>query len=98
MLDCNFENGFCKWGNDYNNWKLNWKQTAMNEIGFLSHRNVENGGACLKTLTGVDETLLTARLWSPEVMKNVKLGCFSFQYRIEGNGPTKLTLMRREMG
>lgn len=58
----------------------------------------ESGGACLKSTENINEQLLTGRLWSPEVLKTIELRCVTFQYRLEGDTLTKLTLMRREMG
>ena len=97
-MDCTFENGFCNWSNDPNNWKLRWKTMSLYSTGFVDNTNQEIMGACLINKKKIEDQLLTARLWGPEIMKSVKLGCVSFQYRIEGDQSVKLTLMRREMG
>lgn len=89
-LDCSFENDFCKWANDPNNWLVNWA-TIRREI-------------CLR-LTGnpkipklINEKILTARFWGPVISSDTKLGCVSFAYRMTSVEQTKLTVMRREMG
>lgn len=99
LLDCDFEDNFCKWGNDYNNWELNWQITSMRSVGMVDKDTLEDKGACIKsTDTGDEGRTMTSRMWGPPVSKKVKIGCVKFQYRLHDNTKGRLTLMRREMG
>lgn len=100
-MDCNFENGLCKYINDAANWKLNWEIVSLDTFGFVDGNQMEKKGLCM-IADGSDSedasVKVTARLWSGVMSKKANVGCVSFVYRMVNEGDHRLTLMRREIG
>uniref|UniRef100_A0A5K4F897 MAM domain-containing protein n=1 Tax=Schistosoma mansoni TaxID=6183 RepID=A0A5K4F897_SCHMA len=107
-LECEFKESMCNWGNDPNNWPVNWRLNAMSyKEEFLKHSEmstVERNSICLsiqgKSNNHQSDHDITARLFSPIISIMKQPSCIQLIYNIQyvsGSLRDEISLSGREL-
>ncbi|CAH8472234.1 unnamed protein product [Schistosoma mattheei] len=106
--ECEFEESMCNWGNDPNNWPVNWRLNAMSSKEELLKNGeistVERNSVCLslhgKSNNHQSDYDITARLFSPIISIMKQPSCIQLIYNIQyvsGSLRDHISLSGREL-
>ncbi|CAH8478355.1 unnamed protein product [Schistosoma margrebowiei] len=106
-LDCEFKKSTCNWGNDQNNWPVNWKLVMIESEDFSKSSEistVERNSVCLslhgKSNNHQSDHDITARLFSPIISIMKQPSCIQLIYNIQyvsGSLRDHISLSGREL-
>ncbi|CAH8473958.1 unnamed protein product [Schistosoma intercalatum] len=106
-LDCEFKKSTCNWGNDQNNWPVNWKLVMIESEDFSKNSEistVERNSVCLslhgKSNNHQSDYDITARLFSPIISIMKQPSCIQLIYNIQyvsGSLRDHISLSGREL-